>query len=209
MVRELQKKYRTKEQEEKEKKGLVKKRLPGILEAHSNGFRYQTVRQDRVDILYNNIKHAIFQPCDNEMIMVLHFQLKNFILIAKRKVTDIQFYIEVGEMSADLMKGSNLRDRDDMYAEQKEREHKKKLKSGFKTFIERVESYTKDVEFDRPYRDLGFDGVPHKVNCLLQPTTNCLINVTEWPTFVCSLDEIECVNFERVSFGNKNFDMIV
>lgn len=235
MVRELQKRYRGKEQEEKEKKGLVKqdkllinpnfrtsrlkdlymrpslgqKRLPGILEAHSNGFRYQTVRQDRVDILYNNIKHAIFQPCDNEMIMVLHFQLKNFILIAKRKVTDIQFYIEVGEMSADLMKGSNIRDRDDIYAEQKEREHKKKLKAGFKNFIERVESYTKDVEFDRPYRDLGFDGVPHKVNCMLQPTTNCLINVTEWPTFVCALDEIECVNFERVSFGNKTFDMIV
>ena len=29
-----------------------------------------------MDILYNNIKHAVFQPCDGEMIIVLHFHLK-------------------------------------------------------------------------------------------------------------------------------------
>lgn len=34
------------------------------------------MRGDKVDILYNNIKHAIFQPCDGEMIIVLHFHLK-------------------------------------------------------------------------------------------------------------------------------------
>lgn len=31
-----------------------------------------------MDILYNNIKHAVFQPCDGEMIIVLHFHLKVF-----------------------------------------------------------------------------------------------------------------------------------
>lgn len=40
------------------------------------GFRFTSVRGDKVDILYNNIKHAIFQPCDGEMIIVLHFHLK-------------------------------------------------------------------------------------------------------------------------------------
>ena len=40
------------------------------------GFRYTSVRGDKVDILYNNIRHAIFQPCDHEMIIVLHFHLK-------------------------------------------------------------------------------------------------------------------------------------
>ena len=34
------------------------------------------MRGDKVDILYNNIKHAVFQPCDGEMIIVLHFHLK-------------------------------------------------------------------------------------------------------------------------------------
>jgi len=48
----------------------------GSLEAHTNGFRYTSVRGDKVDILYNNIKHAFFQPCDGEMIILLHFHLK-------------------------------------------------------------------------------------------------------------------------------------
>lgn len=48
----------------------------GTLEAHSNGFRFTSVRGDQVDILYNNIKHAFYQPCDGEMIILLHFHLK-------------------------------------------------------------------------------------------------------------------------------------
>lgn len=40
------------------------------------GFRFTSVRGDKVDILYNNIKHALFQPCDGEMIILLHFHLK-------------------------------------------------------------------------------------------------------------------------------------
>lgn len=47
----------------------------------STGFRFTSVRGDKVDILYNNIKHAIFQPCDGEMIIVLHFHLKVHICI--------------------------------------------------------------------------------------------------------------------------------
>lgn len=40
------------------------------------GFRYTSIRGDKIDVLYNNIKHAFFQPCDNEMIILLHFHLK-------------------------------------------------------------------------------------------------------------------------------------
>lgn len=40
------------------------------------GFRFTSVRGDKVDILYNNIKHAFFQPCDGEMIILLHFHMK-------------------------------------------------------------------------------------------------------------------------------------
>ena len=42
----------------------------------TSGFRFTSVRGDKVDILYNNIKHAFFQPCDGEMIILLHFNLK-------------------------------------------------------------------------------------------------------------------------------------
>ncbi len=73
---------------------ILSKRIGGALEAHSNGrssfrvlpvyarchavsgFRYTSQRGDKIDVLYNNIKHAFFQPCDNEMIILLHFNLK-------------------------------------------------------------------------------------------------------------------------------------
>lgn len=38
--------------------------------------RYTSVRGDKVDVLYSNIKHAFFQPCEKEMIILLHFHLK-------------------------------------------------------------------------------------------------------------------------------------
>ena len=50
--------------------------LTGSLEAHTNGFRYTSIRGDKVDVLYNNIRAAFFQPCDSEMIILLHFHLK-------------------------------------------------------------------------------------------------------------------------------------
>lgn len=102
LIKDIQKKYKTRETEEKEKADLVKqdkliinhgkgnpklkdlyirpnvaqKRLSGVLEAHVNGFQYTSIRGDKIDILYNNIKHAFYQPCDGEMIILLHFHLK-------------------------------------------------------------------------------------------------------------------------------------
>ncbi|CAH2294638.1 FACT complex subunit SPT16 [Pelobates cultripes] len=236
IIKEVQKRYKTREAEEKEKEGIVKqdsltinlnrsnpklkdlyirpniaqKRMQGSLEAHVNGFRFTSVRGDKVDILYNNIKHAVFQPCDGEMIIVLHFHLKNAIMFGKKRHTDVQFYTEVGEITTDLGKHQHMHDRDDLYAEQLEREMRHKLKTAFKNFIEKVESLTKeDLEFEVPFRDLGFNGAPYRSTCLLQPTSSALVNTTEWPPFVVTLDEVELVHFERVQFHLKNFDMVI
>lgn len=102
LIKDIQKKYKARETEEKEKADLVKqdklvinqgkgnpklkdlyirpnlaqKRLTGVLEAHVNGFQYTSIRGDKIEILYNNIKHAFYQPCDGEMIILLHFHLK-------------------------------------------------------------------------------------------------------------------------------------
>lgn len=235
LIKEVQKKFRNRELEEKEKEGIVKqdalivnpnrgnpklkdlyirpnivsKRISGTLEAHSNGFRFTSVRGDKVDILYNNIKHAFFQPCDGEMIILLHFHLKHAILFGKKKHIDVQFYTEVGEITTDLGKHQHMHDRDDLRAEQAERELRQKLKSAFKNFCEKVENMTKsEVEFDTPFRELGFHGAPFRSTVLLQPTSGCLINFTEWPPFVISLEEVELIHFERVSFSLKNFDMV-
>ena len=51
----------------------------------------------------------------------------------------------------------NLYLRDDLAAEQAERELRHKLKQGFKGFCEKVELVTKGIlEFDSPFRELGF-----------------------------------------------------
>ncbi|XP_062305082.1 FACT complex subunit SPT16 [Osmerus eperlanus] len=236
IIKEVQKRYKMREAEEKEKEGIVKqdslvinlnrsnpklkdlyirpniaqKRMQGSLEAHTNGFRFTSVRGDKVDILYNNIKHSIFQPCDGEMIIVLHFHLKNAIMFGKKRHTDVQFYTEVGEITTDLGKHQHMHDRDDLYAEQMEREMRHKLKSAFKNFIEKVETLTREeLEFEVPFRDLGFQGAPYRSTCLLQPTSSSLVNTTEWPPFVVTLDEVELVHFERVQFHLKNFDVVI
>uniref|UniRef100_A0A7N9CKK8 FACT complex subunit n=1 Tax=Macaca fascicularis TaxID=9541 RepID=A0A7N9CKK8_MACFA len=223
IIKEVQKRYKTREAEEKEKEGIVKqdslvinlnrsnpklkdlyirpniaqKRMQGSLEAHVNGFRFTSVRGDKVDILYNNIKHALFQPCDGEMIIVLHFHLKNAIMFGKKQIT------------TDLGKHQHMHDRDDLYAEQMEREMRHKLKTAFKNFIEKVEALTKEeLEFEVPFRDLGFNGAPYRSTCLLQPTS-MLVNATEWPPFVVTLDEVELIHFGRVQFHLKNFDMVI
>ncbi|NXH42348.1 SP16H protein, partial [Dicaeum eximium] len=236
IIKEVQKRYKTREAEEKEKEGIVKqdslvinlnrsnpklkdlyirpniaqKRMQGALEAHVNGFRFTSVRGDKVDILYNNIKHAVFQPCDGEMIIVLHFHLKNDIMFGKKRHRDVQFYTEVGEITTDLGKHQHMHDRDDLYAEQMEREMRHKLKTAFKNFIEKVEALTKEeLEFEVPFRELGFNGAPYRSTCLLQPTSSALVNCTEWPPFVVTLDEVELIHFERVQFHLKNFDLVI
>nr|XP_006121060.1 FACT complex subunit SPT16 [Pelodiscus sinensis] len=224
IIKEVQKRYKTREAEEKEKEGIVKQDSLIINLNRSNpklkdlyirpnivsGFRFTSVRGDKVDILYNNIKHALFQPCDGEMIIVLHFHLKNAIMFGKKRHTDVQFYTEVGEITTDLGKHQHMHDRDDLYAEQMEREMRHKLKTAFKNFIEKVEALTKEeLEFEVPFRDLGFNGAPYRSTCLLQPTSSALVNCTEWPPFVVTLDEVELIHFERVQFHLKNFDMVI
>lgn len=235
LIKEVQKRFKTREAEEREKEDLVKqdtlvlsqnkgnpklkdlyirpnivsKRMNGSLEAHNNGFRYTSVRGDKVDILYNNIKSAFYQPCDGEMIILLHFHLKHAIMFGKKKHVDVQFYTEVGEITTDLGKHQHMHDRDDLAAEQSEREMRDRLKTAFKSFCEKVEAMTKQqVEFDIPFRELGFPGAPFRSTVLLQPTSGSLVNLTEWPPLVISLEDVELVHFERVQFSLRNFDMI-
>uniref|UniRef100_A0A670ZJ70 FACT complex subunit n=1 Tax=Pseudonaja textilis TaxID=8673 RepID=A0A670ZJ70_PSETE len=236
IIKEVQQRYKTQEAEEKEKEGIVKqdslvinlnrsnpklkdlyirpniaqKRMQGSLEDHLICFRFTSVRGDKVDILYNNIKHAVFQPCDGEMIIVLHFHLKNAIMFGKKRHTDVQFYTEVGEITTDLGKHQHMHDWGNHYAEQMEQEMRHKLKTAFKNFIEKVEALTKEeLEFEVPFRELGFNGAPYRSTCLLQPTSSALVNCTEWPPFVVTLDEVELIHFERVQFHLKNFDMVI
>ena len=129
-------------------------------------------------------------------------------MFGKKKSQDVQFYTEVGEITTDLGKHQHMHDRDDLAAEQAERELRYKLKNAFKSFCEKVEQVTKgSIDFDQPFRKLGFHGVPFRETVLMQPTTGAVINLTSWPPFVVTLEDLELVHFERVQFHLKNFDM--
>lgn len=58
---------------------ISNKKSVGQVEAFSNGIRF-TPRQGAapVDINYSNIKHAFFQPCEDDMIVIIHFNLHKF-----------------------------------------------------------------------------------------------------------------------------------
>ena len=190
------------------------RKTQGNLEAHTNGLRFISTRGEIVDIMYPNIKHAIFQPCENEIMVLIHFHLKNPIMVGKKKQKDIQFFTEVVDASQTVDMGRrSMYDPDEMDDEQRERQLRKKLNEAFKEFCRKVENTARkndySVEFDIPYRDLGFQGNPHKEMVFIMPTLNCLVNLTETPFFVVDLSDIDHVHFERVTFTSKAFDMVL
>lgn len=191
------------------------KRVPGEVEIHQNGLRYMSpFRNERVDVLFSNVKHLFFQPCAHELIVLIHVHLKTPIMIGKRKTRDVQFYREATEMQFDET-GNRRRkhrygDEEEFEAEQEERRRRAALDREFKAFAEKIADYGKDegVDVDIPFREIGFTGVPNRSNVLIQPTTDALVQLTEPPFLVITLNEIEIAHLERVQFGLKNFDLV-
>eukprot|EP00548_Thalassiothrix_antarctica_P007330 CAMPEP_0194136608 /NCGR_PEP_ID=MMETSP0152-20130528/6618_1 /TAXON_ID=1049557 /ORGANISM="Thalassiothrix antarctica, Strain L6-D1" /LENGTH=1170 /DNA_ID=CAMNT_0038833343 /DNA_START=378 /DNA_END=3890 /DNA_ORIENTATION=- len=191
------------------------RKTQGNLEAHSNGLRFISTRSEIVDVMYNNIKYSIFQPCENEIMVLIHFHLKNPIMVGKKRQKDVQFFTEVVDASQTVDNNKrSMYDPDEMDDEQRERQLRKKLNAAFRDFCKKVDAVAKkngypDIEFDVPYRDLGFTGNPHKEMVFVQPTLNCLVNLTETPFFVVDLADIDHVHFERVTYMSKAFDIVL
>jgi nucleosome binding factor SPN SPT16 subunit len=193
------------------------KRVPGKVEIHQNGIRYQSPlsTQQRVDVLFSNVRHLFFQPCQNELIVIIHIHLKDPIIVGnKKKTKDVQFYREATDIQFDET-GNRKRkyrygDEDEFEAEQEERRRRAELDRLFQAFAQKIAEAGKNegIEVDMPIRDLGFNGVPFRSNVFIQPTTECLIQLTEPPFMVITLEDIEVGHLERVQFGLKNFDLV-
>lgn len=231
LIKELIKRVKTKNQESKDKEGLAKqetiitikgkhpvlndvairpnisgKKTTGTLEGHTNGLRFTSSKGEKIDIIYSNIKHSFYQPCENELIVLVHFHLFNPIMIGNKKSKDVQFFSEVGLAADDLdTMRRNALDTEQLEQENRERQQRAKMNAEFKRFAEQVEGLSK-MEFDIPYRELGFFGVPLRANVFLLPTLNCLVNLTEVPFFVASLADIEIVHFERVNVSHQHYN---
>ena len=232
-VKDLQKKYKLNEElmeVGKKEKFILKKKLKtltelkmrpsltgrktiGNLTAYANGFKFISKKNEIFELSSNWIKHAIFQPCDENMMIILHFRLNRYILINKKKTKDVQFYCEVGLVAEDLNDPRKRRIRpefDEMEEEELETEARHKYNELFLEFIEEVnKESTISLEFDSPYPEYGFHGSPFYTNSFILPCAYCLISITESPFFVLTLDEIEIVSIERVDNKIKNFDMII
>ncbi|KAI5787115.1 FACT complex subunit-domain-containing protein [Geopyxis carbonaria] len=198
--------------------GLDGKRVPGEIEIHENGLRYQSpIRMDqRIDILFSNVKHLFFQPSAHELIVLIHIHLKDPIMIGKKKTKDVQFYREATDIQFDET-GNRKRkyrygDEEEFEQEQEERRRRAELDKEFKAFAEKVSEAARKIEagvdVDVPYRELGFNGVPFRASVLCSPTTDALVSLTDMPFLVITLDEIEVAHLERVQFGLKNFDLV-
>lgn len=185
--------------------GMDGKKFSGDLEIHHNGLRYQSsVRSDqKIDILYSNVKHFFFQPCDGELIILLHIHLNDPIMIGKKKTKDVQFYREVSDASFDetgnRRRRANYGDEDELAQEQEERRHRQLLNREFQAFADRISDASKKlVDVDVPMRELSFQGVPFRQLVSLHPTTNCLVHLSDTPALVVTLDDVEIAHLERV-----------
>ncbi|KAJ2611732.1 FACT complex subunit spt16 [Coemansia sp. RSA 1804] len=192
------------------------KRFPAALEIHANGLRYMSAGRaggTAVNILFNNIRHLFYQPCDYELLVLIHVHLKNPIMLGKKKIQDIQFYREASDASFDETGNRRRRirygDEDEIEAEQEERRRRRKLNKEFKEFAAKIaEASNHEVEVDTPFREVAFSGVPSRANVLLQPTVDCLVHLSDTPFFIITVADVEIVHLERVQFGLKNFDMV-
>lgn len=125
-------------------------------------------------------------------------------MIGKKKTKDVQFYREATDMQFDET-GNRKRkhrygDEEEFEQEQEERRRRAALDREFKGFAEKISDAGKEVkvEVDIPFRELGFNGVPNRSNVLCQPSTDCLVQLTEPPFMVITLEDIEIAHLERV-----------
>jgi len=106
-----------------------------------------------------------------------------------------------------------MNDMDELEQERKEKNFRHRLNERFKIFCKEAEKFSGDIGrmqvfFDVPFVDLCFVGCHAKSSVNMYPTANCLVALSELPTFVMDIEDIEIVHFERVTLSIKNFDIV-
>jgi len=190
-IKAMLKQHRTQRKEEKESGGLVEQprlvlrregvvpkvvdihmwpsiggrgKSQGTLAAHTNGLLFQSNKGENLEIIYANIKAAVFQPCENEHVVLMHFHLKHSVLVGKKKFKDLQFYTEVVDASQALdARGGSTYDQDELQEEEREAKLKARLNKAYKFFVTKVEDAVADSQvsfrtFEVPSREIAFTG---------------------------------------------------
>merc|ERR1712146_669708 len=163
--------------------------------------------------MYANIENAIFQPSHREEFSIIHFHLKDHLLINNKRCLDLQICTRVVEKEINFE--SNRRsyaDPDEIEEEQKQREVKRQVNKMFKDFANKIQKIANDhnfnIQFDVPFEELSFQAKVFKDMVTIRFCAECIIAVEIVPFFVLPLKEIEHIHFERVAPRGKNFDMV-
>ena len=163
------------------KPNLTGKKTNGTVEAFANGVRFTARDGQIVDINYDNVKHAFYQPCKDDLIVLIHFNLNRPMQIGGKKTNDIQFFMEAGNLVDDLdfRKKRYYNDHEELEMEQRERDNKKKLNKRFLKFSRLISDVAKkngfNLEFDVPFTELSFTGAPDKSIVKVSPSVNNLV----------------------------------
>ena len=184
----------------------------GQLVSYTNGLKFSSKKGEMLEVSLDNVEHAIFRPCDDNMIIILHFYLIEPIIVNKKLTQHIQFFAEVGYTSEDLAdpRKRHRGDFDELEEEQLEQQAKERYNAMFMDFVAYTEqNWDKDLKFDTPHEELSFYGSYSQNSVLVTPTTNTIAAIMESPFMVVPLDDIELVSIERIDNHIKNFDMII
>mmetsp|Transcript_34459 Transcript_34459/g.112155 ORF Transcript_34459/g.112155 Transcript_34459/m.112155 type:complete len:835 (+) Transcript_34459:3052-5556(+) len=194
--------------------GAGSRRTVGSLEAHVNGFRF-SIRggSEKVDVLYAQIKHAIFQPCERgSLIVLVHFHLWDPMTVGKKTTQDLQFFSECGSLTEDLTqkRASSAYDPDEILEEQNERQLIEARNKMYLEFCKQVKGLAScPLDFDMAKIDAGFTGVPARSQVDLTFSTKCLVALQEWPPICVDMSEVDVVVFERAILTLREFDMVL
>lgn len=189
VIKAMQKKIKTEREQEAQKAGLVEqpklnlirdakisrltdvnmwpaisgRKTQGVVEAHTNGLRFMSSKGEKFELIYSNVKHGIFMPCEGEHVVAIHFHLKHPIIVNKKKQKDIQFFTEVVSATEAIDgRRRNDYDADEIGEEQREREMRAEINKSFRRFAEKVQNLceadptAKWNSFDVPDRTIAF-----------------------------------------------------
>ncbi|KEG15262.1 putative aminopeptidase, putative,metallo-peptidase, Clan MG, Family M24 [Trypanosoma grayi] len=185
--------------------GRQNKDCIGNLELHQNGLRFSYIGGSPIDLLFDNMKHVIFQPAVNAIRVIYHITLKKGIEIARKNVDEVQFVADVME-SSEGVTGARRSYTEEIAAEEREQMRISETNKQFMRFAQAVEKMS-NMKTQIPVSNFSFDGVHAKGLTTFKANREVLWAISDRPPFTQRVADIEVVSLERVIPGGSTFDM--
>ena len=183
----------------------------GDLEAHDNGFLFVYSGGPPLAIMFDNIKHAIFQPAQNDPATVFHLTLKQPLLTQQgKKVEDVQFIAEVVDQS-EAVRNYQKSYEEELEHDEIEAQRIKRTNIEFAMFSKRLEDEILSTiplkQVEMPQKGFSFTGNTARSMAKLRANNRVLWAINELPFWTQNLSEVEIVSLERIYPGGANWDM--